>query len=246
MRLVVKFSIFLLIIFCSLYGIYRIYKNQIFKVSNIDYIYTEKNPYLNFQHEKIEDQLSDISGSLIWNVDIFEVEKKIEALSWIEDARVSKRYPNQIQIELFPRKILATLLRTSNKIQPISTESKILEIADISKAPDAPILASKKFLRDDSLRAKALNLLKELPQEGSFSLKNVSEISPYEINNSNNNFQIFLKNSHALIIIDTENVALKAARVSRVIDYMEPEELKSRIIDANFSKKVLVKPRNHR
>lgn len=241
-------KIFLSITFLCLsgYGLFLFYKNDIFKITSIKYHYDESNPYLEFQHSKVEDVLEGVEGKLIWEVDIFELQEKIKSLSWIQEARISKQYPSQIEIHIFPRKIIANLLRTSNKIQPISEESKVLEVADISKAPDAPILAHKSFLKDDELRAQALQLLKELPSDGSFSQKNVSEVYPSGKNSSNLNFQIFLKHSHALVLMDTENVPLKAARVARVIDYMGPEELKSRIIDANFSKKVLVKPRNHR
>jgi cell division protein FtsQ len=40
-----------------------------------------------------------------------------------------------------------------------------------------------------------------------------------------------------------DQMALKAARVSQVVDYLETRQFDARVIDANLSKKVLVRLR---
>ncbi len=43
--------------------------------------------------------------------------------------------------------------------------------------------------------------------------------------------------------IGEDQVALKAARVSQVVDYLDAKQFDARVIDANLSKKVLVRLR---
>src|SRR5690606_11022565 len=181
-------------------------------------------------------------GKSLWDLDIEEIEKKISSLSWIKDVTVSRRFPNEISINISTKRILANILSSSTKVQPVAYDFKVLEGIEITRAPLVPILAGKAFSKNDDLRESALKLLKELPVEGAFSYDSISEVYPYR----NDEFKILLKHPKAIVMINTENVPLKAARISKVIDYMDPREMKGRVIDSNFSKKVLVRPRNHR
>ena len=181
-------------------------------------------------------------GQSIWEIDIFAIEKQIEILPWVQSVVISRQFPNELFIQVKPKKIIANIMRSPSKVQPVAYDSSLLTDVEITKAPLAPILSSNAFSKSDELRKKALDLLRELPKEGSFSFDQVSEVYPFR----NGEFHLLLKNSKALVLINNENVPLKAARISRVIDYMDPSEMKGRVIDSNFSKKVLVRPRNHR
>jgi cell division protein FtsQ len=47
--------------------------------------------------------------------------------------------------------------------------------------------------------------------------------------------------SNIKIKLGEDQFAVKSARVSQVMDYLEKRDLKARVIDANLSKKVLVR-----
>lgn len=197
---------------------------------------------MTFLKPQIEKELKKKIGQSIWEIDIFAIEKEIEILPWVQSVVISRQFPNELFIQVKPKKIIANIMRSPSKVQPVAYDSSLLTDVEITKAPLAPILSSNAFSKSDELRKKALDLLRELPKEGSFSFDQVSEVYPFR----NGEFQLLLKNSKALVLINNENVPLKAARISRVIDYMDPSEMKGRVIDSNFSKKVLVRPRNHR
>ncbi len=231
------------------YGGYALYKSPLFNLEKINYSYadgitseSEIFSYLEFVKPQLEKEVSKYLGQSLWELDIFEIENKLEQLPWVKNIVITRRFPGDLHIEIEPKKIVANLMKTPSKVQPVAVDSTLLTPVEIAQAPLAPILSSRAFSKSENLRRKALQFLSELPEEGAFSYKEISEISPFR----NDEFQVLLKNSKALVLINTENVPIKAERISRVIEYMDPTEMKGRVIDSNFSKKVLVRPRNHR
>jgi cell division protein FtsQ len=221
---------------------YFLSKSSIFNLEKINYSYALETSYIEFLKPQIESKMETRVGKSIWDLDIFDIEKDLEKLPWVQNIVISRQFPNELFVEIEPKKIIANIMKTPSKVQPVAYDSSVLTEVEITKAPLAPILSGSAFSKSDDLRKKALDLLRELPVEGTFSYGAVSEVFPFK----NDEFQLLLKKSKALVLINTENVPLKAARISKVIDYMDPNEMKGRVIDSNFSKKVLVRPRNHR
>lgn len=241
-RVFFKSFVYLSLLSGIAFGGYTLYKSSLFHLEKINYSYTEQNNYLEFLKPQVEAQMENLKGKSLWEIDIFSVEQNLKKIPWIERLVISRQFPNELFINIEPKKIIANIMKSPSKVQPVAYDSTLLTDVEITKAPLVPILSSSTFSKSEDLRQKALALLRELPQEGSFSYAQVSEVYPFK----NDEFQLLLKNTKALVLINTENVALKSERISRVIDYMDPNEMKGRVIDSNFSKKVLVRPRNHR
>jgi len=237
---------FVLLVGLTVAGGFSLYKSSLFFLKTIRYEYVTDNnttSYIETLKPTVEAPLAGYVGQSLWNVDIFKIESFLQHKSWVQNAFVSRSFPNELIIKIEPKKVVANILKSPSYVQPVAEDATVMDSVEISKSPGAPVLAHSDFLQDADLRKRALEFLKELPQDGSFSAQNISEIFPVKKNDS---FRILLKKSKAEVLIDNENVPLKAARVSRVIDYMGDKEMEGRIIDANFSKKVLVRPRNHR
>ena len=85
-------------------------------------------------------------------------------------------------------------------------------------------------------------MLNEMPNEGLLSHESISEI------NVGKKEEIWLTHlqTKSWIKLGDENTAIKSARVAKVLEYLDHNNLKGRVIDADFSKKVLVKLRNDR
>jgi hypothetical protein len=220
-------------------------RNSLFSLKTINFVYEERNAYVDSLRPALERPLQKYIGQSLWHADIFAMESFLKKQTWIETASVTRSFPNEIVITVEPKQVVANILRSPSMVQPVAADSTVMDPVDIAKSPSAPLLSHRSFLERSDLRKNALAFLKELPEEGSFSRKNISEILPKNTR-QNNQFKVLLKNSKAEVFIDNENVPLKAARVSRVIDYLSDKEMEDCIIDANFSKKVLVRPRNHR
>lgn len=82
-------------------------------------------------------------------------------------------------------------------------------------------------------------MIDEIPTEGKFSQKRISEIR----HDSKDGFWMTMMKTGLRVKMGEDNFALKASRVGQVIEYMENRQLEARVIDANLSKKVLVRLR---
>lgn len=237
------FKIFLMValLLGSFCGGYYIFHAAFFNLSEIRVDYTSTSDYVVSLNERVLDNLDKYKSQSIWKINLVEIENELKSQSWIQEVSINRQLPSTLKIIIEPKVIIANLVRSPTKIIPVAEDSQLLPITTHSKAPDAPLLMGKEFLRNQSLRESALKLLKELPQEGALSADSVSEILPKK-----NEFEIHVKGSTASILMNTENIPVKAARVSKVIEYLNERDLDGRVIDTNFSKKVLVKLRNDR
>ena len=247
-KVLIYFAGIFIVISLGAMGVHALFKSSVFYLKTIEYQFTESNSYIETLKPAVQNEFNHYVGTSLWNIDIFEIEKSLKRHAWIENISLSRILPNELVVQIEPKKVVADILKSPSRVQPIADDATVMEPVEITKSPPAPLLSHKSFSSNEALRKTALAFLKDLPEDGSFSRKNISEIIPIKKNSNQQNdlFKVLLKNSKAEVLINTENVTLKAARVSRVIDYLDDREMEDRIIDANFSKKVLVRPRNHR
>ena len=121
----------------------------------------------------------------------------------------------------------------------MTRDGNFLDTIETRQAPDVALLEGEIFLKKPELRKKAVEVLAELPEEGSFSQKSISEVR-YD---TKEGFWMTLIKSGIQVKIGEDKVGLKAARVSQVVDYLDSRQFEARVIDANLSKKVLVRLR---
>ncbi len=237
----IKITFLSLLFTASLVGGYYIFHGSFFNLSDIEITYTEASDYTVSLNERILDSVEKYKNLPLWKINLAKLEDELRAQNWVQGVTISRQYPSSLEVQITPKKIIANIVRSPTKMIPIAEDSQMLPITNHKNAPDVPLLIGKDFLRNQSLRESALKLLKDLPQDGSFSSKNISEMTSRK-----NEFAIRIKGSSASILMNTEDVPVKAARVAKVVDYLNERDLNGRVIDTNFSKKVLVKLRNDR
>lgn len=230
----------LMLIGCSVSG-YFLMRSTFFNLTEIRVDYKETSDYVISLNDRVLETLDTYKQKSIWKLNLTEIENALKEQAWIQDVVISRQLPGTLKVFVTPKNIIANLVRSPTKIIPVAEDSQLLPITNHHKAPDVPLLMGREFLRNQSLRESALQLLKELPVEGSLSAQTVSEILPRK-----NEFEIRVRGTSAYVLMNTENVPVKAARASKVIDYLNERDMDGRVIDTNFSKKVLVKLRNGR
>jgi cell division protein FtsQ len=80
-------------------------------------------------------------------------------------------------------------------------------------------------------------MTQEIPPEGSFSQKKISEI----FYDKKEGFWVQMVDQGLQVKLGEGQVSLKSARVGQVLDYVKSHDIKPRLIDANLSKKVILK-----
>lgn len=227
---------------CS--GFYFSITRSVFRIHNIEITLDEnKDPSFMFKDVKqsLDKKLQRLLGQYVWSVDLENILNFIETDRRVKDAKVTRILPNTIRVIIEPRSAIATILgNESHVLFPIAADGKILPAVEASEAIDNPILRGEIFLKSEDLRKKAIDFLSVLPEAGSLSRASISEIYFDKIKG----ISLTLKKSGTEVIIGNDDYKIRASEVSRVVHYLDSQQMVGRVIDARYSKKVVVKLRN--
>lgn len=216
-------------------------KNGAFRVHEIQIISSKPTEFLDYIGA-LQMRLQAYQGLNLWEVDLDRVEEIIKSETWIQDAHVYRHYPQSLRVEISPKQPVGLLLTKQGRMHMISADSTVMPTITVTRAPKLPVIQDARLLQNKNLRDKVVNVLRELPAEGRFSRETVGGVS---ISRDGDIVLEHLTLKTAIKLGD-EGIAVKSARVARVLEYLEHNNLNSRVIDADFSKKVLVKLRNDR
>ena len=176
-------------------------------------------------------------GTSLWHLDLNKLEKELSVNSWIDESSLSRRWPSTLRILIRAKDVKMLLLTKGGKILPIVKNGEALDPIEIKQVPDVAVLVGEVFEKRKELRKKAIQVVEEIPYEGSFSQKTISEIHFDE----KDGFWMTLIKNGIQVKLGQDQIALKSARVSQVLDYMTTHKQEAHVIDANLSKKVLVR-----
>lgn len=224
-------------------SMYWLNENGFFNINQVEIILVDSQGQSNFYSpmaDRLERQMLQFKGQSLWHVKLSEVVALLSSQNWIETHSIARSWPSVLQVKIKPHAVKLVYLGKSGKYMPIIADGSFLDTVDSKQAPDVTLLEGEVFANKKELRQKAVKVLKEIPAEGSFSKKTISEMryDPKE------GFSMTLMKTGIQVKIGEEQVALKSARVSQVVDYLQTRQFDARVIDANLSKKVLVRLRN--
>lgn len=188
---------------------------------------------------RLEKKIKIWEQKKIWEIDIDRISALIRADDWVRHVRISRAFPNRLEVAVSPRAPVFLLATSRNKLVPIAADGSVVTMVNESLLPDVPVLRGDRFLNDESLRRRAIEFARQLPEEGPLSLNEIAEVRF----SAEDGFVILLLPSQTEIKFGEELITLKVARVEQIIDYLNAHQLKGRVIDASFSKKVLVRLR---
>lgn len=243
MRRVIKILTGFLLLAAVFVGSFFVLENNHFFVLNEIEIIIKNAPenplYLKPVLKKLNDRLDKYKQHSIWKIDLGKLNSDIAKNQWVADYKVERRFPNSIRIIIQPQEVKLLYLSRGGKLVPVIGDGSLLEPLDAQTAPDLPLLVGDDFYKKPELRKKSVDLVDEIPKQGAFSQQSISEIR-YD---QKDGFWMTLINQGIQVKIGEEQVGIKSERVSQVLDYMETNNFQARVIDANLSKKVLVRLR---
>ncbi len=188
--------------------------------------------------EELNQNLTPAVGKKIWQVDINTLRNHIIKNKWFKSIAVSRLYPNKINIEASIEQPVA-LISANSEIFALNEQGEILQAVKFSYLPALPIFKGENLFKDLELRKLATQFLKNFSVSSDLSIENIAEITY----SKDENFSLLILPSRSIVKMSPDHVKLKAARVAQVIEYLNTNQLSSRVIDARFSKKVLVRLR---
>ncbi len=183
--------------------------------------------------------LVDFLGRAFWQVSLREISTKIEGDHRFKSAVVQREFPNRLKIQVESRTPALALLNSKGQLFPVSADGTLLPNTDKDQNHSFPLLRGPDFEQRSDLRAKAVELVHSVQAINGFSSDQISEIYYSE----KKGFTLYLLGLNSEIYLGDADFGLKMKRVQRVVSYLNSQNIKGRVIDARFTKKVVVRVR---
>ena len=189
--------------------------------------------------QEIKTMLESFRGRSTWFISTNEVYASIANVPWIEQVEVRKVWPSQIAVSVRPRRTVAIISSSKGELQSVGVWGEILSASEVKLNMDLPLLQGSGLRQDQSLRRQAVELLMLLPSKGHVSTETVLGVDY----NKQKGFVLQLGDNVGFVYLGEGQAQQKLYRVERVLEYLTTHSLESRVIDASFDKKVLVRLR---
>ncbi len=185
-------------------------------------------------------QFKPLEGKFFWQVPLGQVYEMAAKDKRVKRLNVHREFPSRLRVELEPRTPALAYLARDGRIYPVATDATLLPALSLKDSPDLPFLRGEELKDEPSLRARAIDLFEAMPDHGLLSKAQISEI----VFNKKEGFKIFVSSSKLEVKMGDTDFGPKISRVQKVLSYLDAQSIKGRVIDARFSKKVVVRVRN--
>lgn len=120
-----KWAAIVAAVFVVVVGLLAILGSSLFSVSNIDVTGLQRA-----DPAAVEAVLDDLVGQPVLLVDTDEAEDRLEAIPYVDDARVRTDFPSSVSIELREREPVATVQGTDGRFRVLDAEGRVLDVID--------------------------------------------------------------------------------------------------------------------
>ncbi len=232
---------FTTLMICIILVVFSIHLNQDFfstKKVNLQIDNYNSSAILFDKYPDLHEKLTLLKGKKIWDVSLKNVRDNLNQLTWIKKILISKRWPDTINIIVHPQDIKALILDKSGTLHPVVESGHLLDPLKNNQFPNKIILSGSNFYSEHPLRLRAIALINSLPKTGPLQESSLSEITY----TSKQGFDFILTYSNLTIQIGHNPIdRLKIEQLTQVLNYLQQNKINSRVIDARFSKKILVR-----
>lgn len=217
-----------------------------------NYFFIVKKTKVNFSHssvnasikeeaeQKAELVLGKLQNQNIWRLNLEEVRAQLLTNKWIETLSVERELPSTLKVQIQFKKVMFLFVDSKQRLIPISSDGEFLNPIALSHAPDVPLIKNASLATHKENLKRVTELYLKLPSEGVISSRNVAVVDWSDTEG----FKVELvKSEDGFIVLGLDQVSMKAKRVESVLKYLGSQKQRWRVIDASFSKKVLVRLR---
>lgn len=188
---------------------------------------------------RTQEALKPFAQKKIWDVHLSQIKAAIMKDEWVKDVLISRMLPNTIQVRIVPKATAVVLVGPKGELWPLTEDGTKLATLPADALPDSPLLRGDVFLKDVAKRKEAIQFALNLPSTGPINQKNVSEI----FWNKEDGYSVMLMQPKVEVKLGPDLLDTKVLRAGQVLNYMNAHQLTGKMIDASFSKKVLVRLR---
>lgn len=185
-------------------------------------------------------QMHIYEGKYFWEIPLEKVFALVIADKRVKKVSIYREFPSRVRLVIEPHTPVLSFLSRDGRIYPVARDATLLPALAPSETSDLPILRGEELRDEPTLRERAIELLSSIPDEGGpLRKKTVSEI----VFTPKDGFKIFVSGFGSEVKMGDTDFGPKVSRVQKVLSYLDSQNIKGRVIDARFSKKVVVRVR---
>tara|TARA_B100001248_G_scaffold262290_1_gene257335 strand:- start:14070 stop:14807 length:738 start_codon:yes stop_codon:yes gene_type:complete len=180
-----------------------------------------------------------LRGKSLLGISVAGIRDSLMQEEWVEAVHIRRVFPKSLKIEVVPKEWWAYFEKDS-QFYPLTKSGDLLGRVPVLQGPDLPLirLSEKDF---HLYKHIIMQVLKRLPEEALFSFRYLQEIG-----RDREGLYFVIQPDHMKVRVGTENLDLRMARVEKVLHYLKDHDLQGRVINADFTQKVVVKLRKAR
>lgn len=240
MKILLRLLITFVVLPSALVGfLYHLDRKGFFDLEQI-HIVLEDAPHRSLHLKPLVDELDRslemYRGQSLWSLEMRDLSRTLASQPWIADHSLSREWPRSVVVKIRPQEVKALYLSNQKTLIPVIEKGKFLAPIEAKLAPDVVVFEGKIFESED-FRRKAVTVLEEIPDKGAFSKSTISEMRW----NQKDGFAMTMVKSAVEVKIGEDAIALKSARLGQVLEYLSNRGMHAKSLDANLSKKVLVR-----
>jgi cell division septal protein FtsQ len=237
-------SILILVVLSGL-AFQSLVKFNFFNISKIDIILSGEDKDRDVLAQELllmNQEIGKLYGTNLWEVDVDRIAQNLVKAPWIKEFTIVKNWPNQLKINIQTSPIIFVARSKSKSFlffrSQKSGHQTNVDFAELcSRFPE---LVTDSGKLNEELILNTLHALSLLENQKHFSFQNIKKISW----DSHKGFNVHLRDPNTEVLLGFLDEPDRLDRVTRVMDYLKEHKIEARVIDSNFTKKVLVRLRN--
>ena len=182
-------------------------------------------------------KVKPFKGKFIGSFSLKEVSDVVRSEPRVREVFVQRRLPNLLKLKVELHQPLVLLMGLKGELLPVARDASLFP--PMGETADLPVLRGINFHREKNLIKQAVEMLEEISVTGLDVRNQISEIRF----DKKLGYVLYLLSDGVRIHLGQGDYGEKVKRVERVMSYLENQKMKYSVIDARFSKKVVVKPR---
>lgn len=219
-------------------------KGDFFKIENLEFSLegpVNQQGYFEAQVKKTQQDFDGLIGSSIWDVSRKNIQEILLAKPWVEGFMLIKHWPSSIEVSIQISPVLF-FISHKGKLRPyFANHQQGGEVKDISELNIAPTIEFQTSGNiDEPILRDAATLAQTISSTNLMGHQNIEKIHWSKAKG----FRAFLHSPKTEVLLGSADFIGRAERVTQVLEYLQRHQIEARVIDSNFTKKVLVRLRN--
>lgn len=189
--------------------------------------------------QSILDQLKAVRGQSIFSLSLEDLRQMTLRDARVRDVAVFRRFPSTLEVQFKVHEPSFLLWTDNGHVIPVARDASLLPSIPIIEAPNLMIVRGKELHGSKPRREQLSHLIDQIPSKGLFSRSSISEVMWMD----KGYFKMHLSQGET-IWLSLESIKTKVGMIERVLNYLDQHQMRGRVIDARYSKKVVVRLRN--